>query len=555
MPYLEDGETWYGECDDYVEGMAENKLGHRKFASYDLPSWSKHPLTHPFSGVIVSAKDYIHAAGDGLVNPMGWSIAHVGAKFGDISILEKATHEELNRQTVEGMTPAQYCVQHATPWCLQWLVRQGVDTNIRDVNGCTAEDLITRLPGLDVVEKEWLSQALKDELNEKNSLKAQEYSLVKQRASGADPIVTERMDMNMDKYRKHLFGIGDVGPPYVPPVTKDHPEYILDLPISKVKTVEKTRPKVPAALIFPGQGSQYIGMLKDAHERPDVANMLRKAEAILGWSPLEIMLKGPEEQINETRFCQPLMLIAGLAAMSVLHDSKPEVVLNPQAMAGLSLGEYTALVASGVLEFEDGLRLVMIRAEAMQNAAELVPQAMCSVAGLDRSVVDKLCEEATSADPSEGALVKVANCLFPKGFTCAGTQKAIDELCKLAKGKNALQAKVIKVSGAFHTRLMQPASDKLNAALDNIIDRMKPPTCALFLNVTGKKIPAGTNPETFVELIKKQLTSEVLWEQSIRAMIIDGVQDFYECGPGKQLKAMNKRIDPDAFKRTENISV
>merc|ERR1711879_961211 len=132
---------------------------------------------------------------------------------------------------------------------------------------------------------------------------------------------------------------------------------------------------------------------------------------------------------------------------------------------------------------------------------------------------------------------------------------AIDELCKLAMAQKALQARVIKVPGAFHTKLMQPAQDELNKAIDDLVDRMSPPKCAIYFNVTGKRVQAGADPATFIEFMKMQLTSEVLWEPTVKAMIMDGVKDFFEVGPLKQIKAMIKRIDADAFKRTENISV
>mmetsp|Transcript_23936 Transcript_23936/g.50757 ORF Transcript_23936/g.50757 Transcript_23936/m.50757 type:complete len:554 (-) Transcript_23936:24-1685(-) len=553
MPYLEDGETWSNDLDMYEEGMAENKPGHKAFSNYKLPNWAKHPLSHPFNGILVGPKDYMYMAGDGFTNPLGWSVGHVGAKFGDIAILEMCTMEELCRPTVEGQTPANYCVQYGHPWALQWLVEKGADVTTPDLAGFTPEDMIWRTPRLHTAEQEWMFQAVKGELTEKNSVKAQEYKLVKHRAPANDPIITERLDKDMKKLRKYWFNMGEYDLPY--PIPEEILEKPLDLPISKVAKIEKKKPPVPAALLFPGQGSQYVGMLKEVLERPAVKTMLAQAEEILGWSVTDLALNGPEEKILETRYCQPLMFIAGLAALDLLKDYKPDVWERPQAVAGLSLGEYTAIVAAGVLSFEDGLRLVKIRGEAMQKASELVPQAMCSVAGLDRAKVDKLCEEAKAADTSMDPECKVANFLFPSGFTCAGTKPAIDELCKRAMAAKALQARAIKAGGAFHTKLMQPAQDELGKALEDLQDKMSPPKCAIYFNVTGKKVPAGADPATFIEYMKMQLTNEVLWEPTVKAMIMEGVRDFFEVGPLKQIKAMIKRIDADAFKRTENISV
>lgn len=226
-----------------------------------------------------------------------------------------------------------------------------------------------------------------------------------------------------------------------------------------------------------------------------------------------------------------------------------------QAVAGLSLGEYAALVAADVLSFEDGLQLVNLRAQAMQEAIELVPQLQCSVAGLERSKVDRLCAEALKVAKSEPRECKVATCLFPAGFTCSGNKECIEQLCKLAVAQKALQAKPIKTGGAFHSSLMRPAQDALAAALDEVKIKMKPPRCSIYFNATGKMVKAGSNPAQIVDLLKQQLVNEVMWEASVKAMIMDQVRDFYECGPLKQLKAMIKRIDADAFKRTENVGV
>ncbi|CAE8595974.1 unnamed protein product [Polarella glacialis] len=245
-----------------------------------------------------------------------------------------------------------------------------------------------------------------------------------------------------------------------------------------------------------------------------------------------------------------------MAAVELMKETKRELVDRAQAVAGLSLGEYAAVCAAGVLEFEDCLKLVNLRAEAMQKATDLLPQAMCSVAGLDRSTLEKLCKEARAADASVAEPVcQIANCLFPAGFTCAGTKTTVDRLCQLATAARALQARVIQAGGAFHTPLMAPAQEELSRALDEALPKMRPPRCSIYFNLTGKRVPAGSQPSEIVELMKKQLTNEVLWEQTVKQMVMDQVKDFFEVGPLKQLKSMIKRIDQDAFKRTENITV
>jgi len=181
-------------------------------------------------------------------------------------------------------------------------------------------------------------------------------------------------------------------------------------------------------------------------------------------------------------------------------------------------------------------------------------QGMISVVGLEEKKLTELCDKAAKSE-GPGGVCKIANHLFPKGFSCAGTEKAVQELEKLAMAGGALQAKVLKTGGAFHTSLMKPAEEKLIKALDEALPNMKPPRCAVYFNVNAKPLPAGSDPKLFLELMKKQLTSPVLWTPSVSAMMKDGVKQFYECGPMKQIKAMMKRIDQGAWKETTNVEV
>mmetsp|Transcript_2579 Transcript_2579/g.5219 ORF Transcript_2579/g.5219 Transcript_2579/m.5219 type:complete len:494 (+) Transcript_2579:2-1483(+) len=315
-----------------------------------------------------------------------------------------------------------------------------------------------------------------------------------------------------------------------------------------------TEPPLPVALLFPGQGSQYVMMLADTKDIPEVKDMLAKAEQILGYDILQLCLKGPEDKLGQTKYCQPAMFIGGLAGVAKLRADQEAKVTRAKCMAGLSLGEYTALCAAGVLSFEDGLKLVKLRGEAMQEAAAVGKQAMISIVGLERNVLDQLCDKAAASEGPQ-AVCKVANALFPKGFSCAGTEKAMMELKTLAEAKGALQAKVLKTSGAFHTSLMQPAQQKLKEALDNVFPKMKPPRCDIYMNVTGQPLKAGSDPQVIVDLLSKQLVSPVLWSPSVEQMIKDGVTEFFECGPQKQLRAMMKRIDQKVWTRTTNVEV
>lgn len=223
------------------------------------------------------------------------------------------------------------------------------------------------------------------------------------------------------------------------------------------------------------------------------------------------------------------------------------------ATAGLSLGEYTALCTAGVFTFEDGLRLVQLRGEAMQKAASIGKQGMISIAGLSKKTVETLCADALKVE--ENGVCMIANELFHNGFSCSGTEKSIMKLKELAEAASAMQARVLKTSGAFHTELMESARKTLAEALDEILPRMKSPRCKIYMNVNAKPIDMETEPRVIVEMLNKQLTSSVLWEPTVKAMIKDGVMEFYEVGPMKQLKAMMKRIDPSSWKRMQNVEV
>eukprot|EP00747_Dinoflagellata_sp_TGD_P109971 gnl/TRDRNA2_/TRDRNA2_170837_c0_seq13.p1 gnl/TRDRNA2_/TRDRNA2_170837_c0~~gnl/TRDRNA2_/TRDRNA2_170837_c0_seq13.p1 ORF type:complete len:408 (-),score=119.59 gnl/TRDRNA2_/TRDRNA2_170837_c0_seq13:72-1295(-) len=318
------------------------------------------------------------------------------------------------------------------------------------------------------------------------------------------------------------------------------------------------KPPLDVAIFFPGQGSQYVNMLKEVKDMPKVKEMLDKSKDILGWDVLELCLNGPESKLEETKHCQPAMFIGGLAGLEKLKADQPDKVNQAAIMAGLSLGEYTALCAAGVMEFEDALRLVKLRGEAMQEAATVGKQAMLSVAGLEKSVLEPLCKQAIAKEGA-GGVCSIANSLFPNGYSIGGTEVAINALQGLAEKAGALQAKVLKTGGAFHTSLMQPAQDKLVEALEEVAPKMKSPLHTVWMNASAKPVRPGCDPrKDILPLMKKQLTSVVLWEDSVHAMLKEFGDDngeFFECGPMKQMKAMMKRIDQNAWKRTTNIDV
>jgi [acyl-carrier-protein] S-malonyltransferase len=324
------------------------------------------------------------------------------------------------------------------------------------------------------------------------------------------------------------------------------------LPPIGLSYIDPLLPRKPVCIMFPGQGSQYVNMLSDVQDLPKVKEMLASAKRILGYDVLQLCLKGPEAKLEQTRFCQPVMYIAGLAGLELLKKDEPDKVASCKTFAGLSLGEYTALTAAGVFDFETGLKLVKIRGEAMQEAAEASAQAMASIAGLGKDVLDKLCEEVRGKDD----ICQVANFLFPKGFACAGSTTAIDKLIVKAEGTDGcMQAKRLKTAGAFHTDFMKPARGTLLEALRGVQSSMKRPQCEVYMNVTGKLLPAGTSPADIIGLLGDQLCNCVLWEPIMKSMIDAGIEEFYECGPQKQLRAMMKRINQDVWKKTINVSV
>eukprot|EP00929_Paragymnodinium_shiwhaense_P094707 TRINITY_DN55475_c0_g1_i1.p1 TRINITY_DN55475_c0_g1~~TRINITY_DN55475_c0_g1_i1.p1 ORF type:complete len:548 (+),score=130.25 TRINITY_DN55475_c0_g1_i1:120-1763(+) len=323
----------------------------------------------------------------------------------------------------------------------------------------------------------------------------------------------------------------------------------------KAEESAMARKTIPVALLFPGQGSQNVGMLSGIRDIPAVREMLTKAKEILGYDLLDLCLNGPEEQLGDTTYCQPAMFVAGMAAIEKLRADRKEAATDFACTAGLSLGEYTALCAAGVFTFEDGLRLVALRGKAMQEAATRgKKQLMVSIAGIEKALLTQLCRECEQKEGGQ-AVCRIANELFPKGFSCSGTEVAMLALKDLALEKGALQARQLKTSGAFHTNLMEPAKLELGKALEATLPRMKTPSCQVYMNVNAKPIGPGTKPEEIVELLKQQLTSPVLWEPSVRAMLQAGVTEFYEVGPMTQLKAMMKRIDPKVWSSTTSLSV
>jgi len=283
------------------------------------------------------------------------------------------------------------------------------------------------------------------------------------------------------------------------------------------------------AYIFPGQGAQFVGMGKDLYEQYEIARTLfNQANSILGFDITEEMFNGTDEGLRQTRITQPAIFLHSVIAAKCLGDD-----FNPDMVAGHSLGEFSALVANGTLEFEDGLKLVYSRAMAMQEACELKPSTMAAVLGLEDQKVEEICASITSG------VVVPANYNCPGQLVISGDIDAINEACEKLKAAGAKRALVLQVGGAFHSPLMKPAEDKLATAIENT--NFKTPTCPVYQNVSAEP---ETDPAAIKRNLLKQLTAPVKWTQCVQSMVRDGANNFTEIGPGKVLQGLVKKIAP-----------
>ncbi|MCD2260783.1 ACP S-malonyltransferase [Psychroserpens luteolus] len=283
------------------------------------------------------------------------------------------------------------------------------------------------------------------------------------------------------------------------------------------------------AYVFPGQGAQFTGMGLDLYENSPLAQELfEKANDILGFSITDIMFEGSAEDLKETKVTQPAIFLHSVILAKTLGDQ-----FKPDMVAGHSLGEFSALVANGTLNFEDGLKLVSQRAQAMQKACELQPSTMAAVLGLDDDIVEKVC--ATT-----DGIVVAANYNCPGQLVISGEIDAINRACETLKEEGARRALVLPVGGAFHSPLMEPAREELAAAIENT--QFNAPNCPIYQNVTASAV---TDENEIKANLISQLTAPVRWTQSVQQMITDGASHFTEVGPGKVLQGLVKKINRD----------
>lgn len=281
------------------------------------------------------------------------------------------------------------------------------------------------------------------------------------------------------------------------------------------------------AYVFPGQGAQFVGMGKDLYEQSPLAKKLfEKANEILGFRITDLMFEGTPEDLKQTKVTQPAVFLHSVISAFVLGDD-----FKPDMVAGHSLGEFSALVAARALSFEDGLRLVYARAMAMQKACEVEPSTMAAVLGLSDEDVEEVCDSITQL------VVVPANYNCPGQLVISGSIEGIDKACELLKEKGAKRALKLPVGGAFHSPLMQPASEELQAAINSTA--FSNPVCPVYQNVNAYP---QTDPEQIKQNLIAQLTAPVRWTQTVKNMVTDGADLFVELGPGDVLKGLVKKI-------------
>jgi [acyl-carrier-protein] S-malonyltransferase len=273
-----------------------------------------------------------------------------------------------------------------------------------------------------------------------------------------------------------------------------------------------------------------------AESIPAAGALYERANAVLGYDLAKICFEGPAETLDSTVRSQPALFVTSLAGLESLKASSPEVVAQCHAAAGLSLGEYTALVFVGVIDFESGLKVVQERGSAMQAASDATPSGMVSILGLDLPQVEALCERA-----AQGELLQVANLLSPGNIAVSGTKAACERVAAMAADAGAMKAIPLAVAGAFHTAIMQPAVERLAAALADV--RLNKPRIPVVSNVDAQP---HDDPEEIRDLLIRQVVSPVRWEDSMRWLLANGCDRFYEVGPGRVLRGLMKRIDRKA---------
>ena len=288
------------------------------------------------------------------------------------------------------------------------------------------------------------------------------------------------------------------------------------------------------AFLFPGQGAQSVGMgWRLAESLPAVRRLYDRAAEVLGYDLAKLCFKGPAEELDSTVVSQPALFVTSLAALESLRSESPEVVLSCEAAAGLSLGEYTAIVFAGVIDFEAGLTLVQQRGAAMQEAADATAGGMVSILGLERVEVEALCDRARGED-----VLEITNLLCPGNIVISGSNAACERAAEMGRSFGAMKSVPLAVAGAFHTPIMRPADQRLAEVLAGV--PMQKPKIPVVSNVDARP---HDDPEEIRRLLIRQVLHPVRWEESMRYLLEQGFDQFYEVGPGRVLRGLLRRID------------
>ncbi|MEE2825054.1 MAG: ACP S-malonyltransferase [Planctomycetota bacterium] len=288
------------------------------------------------------------------------------------------------------------------------------------------------------------------------------------------------------------------------------------------------------AFLFPGQGAQQVGMCREICEAlPAARQRMEQANDVLGYDLAQVCFEGPEERLNSTVVSQPALYVSSFLALEKLKEESPDLLDDCQAAAGLSLGEYTAIAFAGGFSFEDGLKLVQKRGEAMQAAADETASGMVSVLGLEREQVAAVCDAARQ----EGEVLQIANLLCPGNTAVSGHQGSCQQVAAVAEAEGAIKSIPLAVAGAFHTSIMESAVAKLESALAAV--DIQPSRIPVYSNVDAQP---HTEPEQFRELLVRQVCSPVLWHDSMQQLLDDGFDEFFEVGYGRVLRGLLKRI-------------